>query len=1141
MPLEKKRVINIETGTSQRNVQTLKQQIKELRDSMGMMEKGTEEWEKASVKLSSALQKQREIAEAGSFTNQDYGNKLANISKVGAGVTAGINGLTNALSLMGIQMGKDDTAMIKFTTSMMAVVQGLASLDTANKAWKGLVVGMNAALDARLKDTASTAANTVSVKANTAAKTENTAATTANATATGGATVATNGLSAAFTKMAAVAGISKAALGGITAAVGVLVVAVGVLVSQWKKAREEQRKMDEEFEKAAEAAAKVKAKTDLLVYDFDRLASSFRTAKEEGRDLTEWVKTHRSELDKLGITTDDFNNIENVFINKTEEYKKALAERYKAEAQMIAYREQLVEQYRILNQMQDIKTDGSGKQYYMLDGKKVYTGGAKTAFERDQQNKVIDAILEKMGGVQTTLDDSNRTLRNLGTTNQSIAKSLSDQNRQANAMAERENIERIINESKVISTEIRKVMEQFIAGKSGDELDNFLYNLNSLTNGDQKVNRLLSDTMKKLLGNYRSGSDYRGNYAKQMQNLNTVLKKFNQTMYTTDGNVKELMDDIAKLMTTVGSEAENIISGDWLLGRSGIFNREQYEKDIKELYNVENKIEQINARDRNAKLEREQKINKLIAERVGLEKEISKENERQLDKTEYEQEALNKIREIDQEIELKNTQFKRWLNSFLLSKKERDKYNQYLDDINFFQKLGNYYGIIGKNNPYFGLYGEKLDEKYEADIAELEKKKEYYVKLFNGLNVDNRKYLTDQIKKLNEQIEELQNLPEVKSVELPGLTAKRNELEENLKYYKEIIRLQEEAESKGVENIMMFRDSLGSMQVDVMEMLGADQKDIYDAQIEFEKETVKLLEKYRDNASRTDEERVNTELKIWDLNKKINELAKARQELAYKEGAERLANLQAELRQRYDRTVGDMDVYNKGWARLGSSDWNDPTARLDAERVMLQARFDLAEQYRQQNLISEKEYLDQLKQYQADMHSWQIDMMTAAAQRRLDILNTSFDAVRSIVSSVNGLLGEAMAGEEQNSTKYKQLRIAQTIASGSVASIEALRSGIQSPIPAPGNYALGLGLMGSTIAQTVMAVGNIRNETLNGNSSAGLTNGALNIGGNVYETLAYETNSEISSNIRDSRVYVVESDINQTGNRVYVAESEATW
>ena len=209
--------------------------------------------------------------------------------------------------------------------------------------------------------------------------------------------------------------------------------------------------------------------------------------------------------------------------------------------------------------------------------------------------------------------------------------------------------------------------------------------------------------------------------------------------------------------------------------------------------------------------------------------------------------------------------------------------------------------------------------------------------------------------------------------------------------------------------------------------------------------------------------------------------------------------------------------------------------------MMLQARFDLAEQYRQQNLISEKEYLDQLKQYQADMHSWQIDMMTAAAQRRLDILNTSFDAVRSIVSSVNGLLGEAIAGEEQNSARYKQLRIAQTIASGSVASIEALRSGIQAPIPAPGNYALGIALMGATIAQTAMAVGNIRTDTLNGNSYSSLTSGAGNIGGNVYETLAYETNSEISSNIRDSRVYVVESDINQTGNRVYVAEAEATW
>lgn len=1106
MPLEKKRVINIETGTSQRNVQTLKQQIKELRDAMGMMEIGTEEWEKASVKLSNALQKQREIAEAGTFTNQDYGNKLDNIGKVGAGVMAGINGVTNALSLMGIQMGKDDTAMIKFTTSMMAIVQGLASLDTANKAWKGLLVGMNAALDARLKDTASTAANTVSVKANTAAKTENTAATAANTAATGGATVATNGLSAAFTKLAAAMKISKAALGAIGIALAAVGAAVALVVNHFKKMREEEQRLNDEMADTTARMAEMNNAAASAITSYVRLRASFVQAREDGADMTEWMKENRSELDKMGASTDNVNDLENIFIKNTDAFVKALTARYKAEWELNALGKEYEETLMRRNMFEASLANGpNAKGLYTFKDEEGNTRTGNIGFIQSNL-RVIGNQLERLG--QNIEKGVFKVTETNSALDQFFTKSISNQDKQTKALVNRESSDRIIRETKIISDEIRKVMEKFIGGKSGDELDNFLYNLNRISEGDPKVSRLLSDTMNKLLDSFKSGSDsYRGTYGNYLVGLNRILKDFNQTIDKTDGNVGRLMADITTLMTMIGKEAERIISGDWILGRNGIFDYEQYEKDVKELYNVENKIEQINARDRDAKLAREQEINKLIAKRVSLEKELSKESQRQKENSSYKQDVLSDILALENDI--KNKEFEL---AALNSRKKR---------------------FIDTRTSYI----KELEEEITKLKVDLNVKK----RVASGLETDQTPFLTDQINNLNAQIEELQNLPEVKSVELPGLTARRNELEENLKYYKEIMRLQEEAETKGIENIMMFRDTLGSMQVDAMEKLGADQKEIYAAQIEFNKGTVDLLEKYRENTSRTDEERVNTELRIRDLNREINELTKARQELIYKEGAERLSVLQTELRQRYDSAIGGMDVYNKGWARLGSSDWNDPTARLDAERMMLQARFDLAEQYRQQDLISEKEYIDQLSQYQADMHSWQIDMMTANAQRRLDILNTSFDAVRSIVSSVNGLLGEAIAGEEQNSARYKQLRIAQTIASGSVASIEALRSGIQAPIPAPGNYALGVALMGATIAQTVMAVGNIRTDTLNGNSSSSLTSGAGNIGGNVYETLAYETNSEISSNIRDSRVYVVESDINQTGNRVYVTESEATW
>ena len=51
-------------------------------------------------------------------------------------------------------MNKDDVGMIKFTQSMMAIVQALSTVDTATKAWDGLMTGLNAMLDQKIADTA---------------------------------------------------------------------------------------------------------------------------------------------------------------------------------------------------------------------------------------------------------------------------------------------------------------------------------------------------------------------------------------------------------------------------------------------------------------------------------------------------------------------------------------------------------------------------------------------------------------------------------------------------------------------------------------------------------------------------------------------------------------------------------------------------------------------------------------------------------------------------------------------------------------------------------------------------------------------------------------------------------------------------
>lgn len=1052
MAIEKKRVINIETGRSQQNVQTLKQQIKELRDSMGNMEKGTEDWEKASVKLSNALQKQREIAEAGTFTNQDYGNKLANITKVGAGVAAGINGITNALSLMGVQIAKDDNAMIRFTTSMMAIVQGLSTFDTASKAWKGLVTGMNAALDARLKDTASTAANTVATKTNTAAKTENTVATNAGSAATNVATKANMGLSAAFTKLSAAIGISKAALGGIAAAIGVVVAAIGVLINQWKKAREEEQRLNEQMSKTAEEAAKIKSEINMLHYDFDRLASSFRTAKEEGQDLTEWVKDHRSEMDKLGISTNDLNKIEDVFVKNTDEYKNALAERYKAEAQMIAYREQLVEQYRILNQMQDIKTDGSGKQYYMLDGKKVYTGGAKTAFEQDQRKKVIDAIVEKMNGVQTTLDNSNRTLTKIAGKDDEKPSGTKQQPLTVEVI----NSTELIKDSRSLLTTLSSTIDNFeLDRKENVDLEKFLNALNVLVYNNPDLKKYLNEDvvriLKKVYDNYLfKDNDYNSVYGYKFLagewsgmdeyrelTLKTILSMYDRTF-----------------QNSIIAEPKNgygfgVLDGD-RFKRENFFNYEAIKELENELYGM---MREIEAFDKGSE--------------------------------EFSKFVKNNNKSIASEI--------RRINRLLESTRE---------NIEELEKEG------GKENEIAEL---KEDEK--RFIKDIEK----YKKRFIDVNMTTEQY-KERIEVFRANVDELKNI---------------------LPYFQDIVNMYNELENSTFDSQSKIANTLKDNYLDRMSMSGASREEIIAATIDFNKVEKEAIDKYFKDGNAGLEQKIQLQQRSNALTKENFELEQEAQDIAWKRGKAELEVIQQRMALQMEEREHYQNMYNLSWERLGSADFNDNLYRLEIEQKYYDERFRIAEEFRQQNKISEEDYQQELLDYQTNTTRMVVEMEEARARRMLDILDTSISAVGMTVNSVNGLIGEALVREEQDSTRYKQLRIAQTIASGSMASIEALRSGIQSPIPAPGNYALGIALMGATIAQTAMAVGNIRTNSLNGNSSSSLTSGANNIGGNVYETLAYETNSEISSNIRDSRVYVVESDINQTGRRVYTAESEA--
>ena len=155
METTKTKVLDIQTGKAQKNVKSLKQVIKELRDEMALLEKGTAEYDAMSKKLADAMQKQREIAEAAKYSNKDIGATLGNIATIGAGAVGAINGVSAALQLVGVE-GEDAEEALKNIQLTMAVIQGMSALDTALKAVKGLSNAFKGLNEARLENTGTT-------------------------------------------------------------------------------------------------------------------------------------------------------------------------------------------------------------------------------------------------------------------------------------------------------------------------------------------------------------------------------------------------------------------------------------------------------------------------------------------------------------------------------------------------------------------------------------------------------------------------------------------------------------------------------------------------------------------------------------------------------------------------------------------------------------------------------------------------------------------------------------------------------------------------------------------------------------------------------------------------------------------------
>lgn len=300
-----------------------RRELKQLEDIMANMNlKGlanTDEFTKAAVRageLKDALSDTRQAVRA-------YSDDVMTL-QAGAEVFQGIAAVgsiaTSAMALFGKENEKVNQILLKVQAAQ-GLLNGVTAI--ANLLNKDSVIML------KLKQV-QMAINSATTKKDTVLTTANTVAQTAN-------TVATKADTAAQTAWNTAKAIGNALLGNFSSLVLVGIGAVATYAVATSGATEEQKKLNEEVDKGAEAQKgykKVMADTYAsLMTSFEQLKKGWNSLKTTN-EKNKWITDNKSKLEELDLSINKVADAENVFNRNTSSVVASFIKRAKAAARL---------------------------------------------------------------------------------------------------------------------------------------------------------------------------------------------------------------------------------------------------------------------------------------------------------------------------------------------------------------------------------------------------------------------------------------------------------------------------------------------------------------------------------------------------------------------------------------------------------------------------------------------------------------------------------------------------------------------------------------------------------------------------------------------------------------------------------------
>ena len=134
------RFIQINTGNSERSINSLKSEIKSLNTELGKLTVGSQRYNEVSKQLTSRQRELREVTRDLQLASKTTEQRFNNLQKFGTGLTAGFATLANTFALLGSDSENFNKTITKLTGSL-AILQSVGGLKDLVSSFPGVISG----------------------------------------------------------------------------------------------------------------------------------------------------------------------------------------------------------------------------------------------------------------------------------------------------------------------------------------------------------------------------------------------------------------------------------------------------------------------------------------------------------------------------------------------------------------------------------------------------------------------------------------------------------------------------------------------------------------------------------------------------------------------------------------------------------------------------------------------------------------------------------------------------------------------------------------------------------------------------------------------------------------------------------------